>query len=403
MRRTSGSRIRSIGLASVLLGGLVLAACTGASATTSLDPAHRSGPTPATAPVPGGPGIKPQIVGLVDKGSEVPYHRDQPFPTVNTTEVAPFAAAFAGTVINETWAQLEPTEGVFDFSSIDASLAAVTTYNAAHPKSPLAVKLRVWPGFTAPSWAKALDNGPITVATRLQQSGSGTDGEWWQPDYRAAWSGLQHALAARYDTNPLVRSVAATSCASLTDEAFNMAGTPTDLKQMIPDGWTNQAQQQCLDGTFADYSGWKHTPIDFTFNPFKYVDTTTDRYTGDSAVTNEVMTRCAQSQDNGGRLCILSNHTLSEASTASSSVVAPVYAEIDALWTKNPSRTPVDLQTVSPSQLDLCPAISVAIAHHAQSVEVWPETGASPGFASLSPATLSTLDRALVTQKSPTC
>jgi hypothetical protein len=172
---------------------------------------------------------------------------------------------------------------------------------------------------------------------------------------------------------------------------------------MIADGWTDQEQQQCLDGTFADYSGWKHTPIDFTFNPFKYVDTMSDRYTGDEAVTDEVMTRCAQSEAKGGPLCILSNHTLSQASTAASSVVAPVYAEIDSLWAKQPAETPVDLQTVSPHQLDLCPAIGVAIAHHAQSVEVWPDTEGVPGFGRLPLPTLTALAEALATGRSPAC
>jgi hypothetical protein len=397
------SNRRVAGLATIMVTGLILAACNGASAAPSSQVTQPSKQPVASARVPDPPEFKPQIVGLVDKGSAVPYHRDQPFPLVDTAEVAPYAAAFSGTVVNETWAQLEPTDGTFDFSSIDASLAVVTAYNRSHPHSPLAVKLRVWPGFTAPSWAKALDNGPITVASRLQETGTGTDGEWWKPDYRAAWSDLQHALAARYDSSPLVRSVAATSCASLTDEPFNMAGTPADLHQMIADGWTDQEQQQCLDGTFADYSGWKHTPIDFTFNPFKYVDTMSDRYTGDEAVTDEVMTRCAQSEAKGGPLCILSNHTLSQASTAASSVVAPVYAEIDSLWAKQPAETPVDLQTVSPHQLDLCPAIGVAIAHHAQSVEVWPDTEGVPGFGRLPLPTLTALAEALATGRSPAC
>lgn len=64
----------------------------------------------AGAPTRAALAIKSQIVGLVDKGAEKPYHLDVPFPTVNPAEVAPDAAAFAGIVVNETWAQLEPGE-----------------------------------------------------------------------------------------------------------------------------------------------------------------------------------------------------------------------------------------------------------------------------------------------------
>jgi hypothetical protein len=175
------------------------------------------------------------------------------------------------------------------------------------------------------------------------------------------------------------------------------AANTVEQSENVGGGW--RCSRQGLVRAPTDQSG----EPDFTFNPFKDVNAMNERYTGDQAVTDEVMTRCAQSAANGGPLCILSNHTLSQVSTAASSVVAPVYAEIDSLWTKMPSETPVDLQTVSPDQLDLCPAIGVAIAHHAQSVEVWPDNGAVPGFSGLSQSTLTTLAEALASGRSPSC
>ncbi len=72
--------------------------------------------------------------------------------------------------------------------------------------------------YAAPQWAKGLDGAPITVPAHLPGNTGGTLGQWWKPGYRSAWAELQQALAGRYDTNPLVREVAVSSCTTLTAE-----------------------------------------------------------------------------------------------------------------------------------------------------------------------------------------
>ena len=65
----------------------------------------------ASRSVPSSANQKPLIAGLVDKGSEAPYHRSAPFAVTSTTELDGDTGAFAGIVVNVTWAQVEPTEG----------------------------------------------------------------------------------------------------------------------------------------------------------------------------------------------------------------------------------------------------------------------------------------------------
>ena len=146
-----------------------------------------------------------------------------PYPVVDTIDVAAQSPAFAGIVVNQTWAQLEPSQGTFDFSTLDASLAAIAAYNAQHADAPLGVRLRVFAAYAAPGWAKTLDGAPITVPANLPDNTGGTLGQWWKPGYRSAWAALQQALAARYDTNPVLREVAVSSCSTLTAEPFVMA------------------------------------------------------------------------------------------------------------------------------------------------------------------------------------
>lgn len=330
---------------------------------------------------------KPQIAGLVDMGLQTYYSKNEPFPTVNTAEVAPDAAAFSGIVVNISWSQIEPEKNDFTYTALNKSLAAVNTYNQQHPADPLVVKLRVFGGYAAPQWAKTLDGKPIVV------SGADTDGQWWQPDYRQAWATLQDNLAKHYDTNALVASVAMDGCASLTQEPFNMAASAPVLKQIQADGWTDAKQEQCLEGVFADYSAWKHTPIDYAFNPFKYVKPGADTFSSNTTITNTVMTECAQSQASGGPLCILSNHALDPDAASPALSDSDVYREIDTLYAKNPTGTPVDFQAKSPSEG--CGAIALGVSYHGQSAELWPPGPGWKGYSAYPEATLEKWDDAL--------
>jgi hypothetical protein len=346
------------------------------------------------------PTVKPQIVGLVDKSSQASYVQRQAFPTVNVAEVAPDAAAFAGIVVNESWAQLEPAPGRFTFGPLRTSLAAVRHYNRVHPKHPLAVKLRFWGGFTAPGWAKTL--GGLTPVTFMTPKASGTTGRWWTPAYRAAWSKFQHRLAAAFDSDPLIRSVAVSSCATLTAEPFVQSPNLPLHTELFADGWTSTAQQQCLQGAFTDYAGWKHTPIDYTFNSFVFYTPGKQVGTPDLQFSDAVMTRCANLRRSTGRSCILSNHALDQ-TAASTSRSAPVYDEIAALWAKHPGRTPVDFQTNAPNTFGGCAGINVAVNYHAQSLELWPASAAFKGFSAYPKSQLVSWARALRTGKALAC
>lgn len=348
--------------------------------------------------------IKPPIVSLVDMGSQATYHQEEPFPTVNTAEVTPDAPAFSGIVVNETWAQLEPSSGQFTFGPLDDSLAAVQAYNSANPADPLAVKLRIFGGFTAPDWAKTMDGSPISVPQTDAPGGSDTVGQWWKPDYEAAWSTFQHALAAQYDSNPLIRSVAVTSCASTTGEPFVLNHTSSVVSQMLADGYSDAAEQACLQGAFSDYSGWQQTPIDYTFNPFISISPTTKQATNSMPFTDSVMTSCADLQSTKGRTCILANHDLETATGSSTPELAlGVYDEIDSLYAANPGQTQVALQTYAPDNFGGCDAIGAAVYYHAQSVELWPATSAYTGYSAFSEPALAGWAQSLADGTPPSC
>jgi hypothetical protein len=102
------------------------------------------------------------------------------------------------------------------------------------------------------------------------------------------------------------------------------------------------------------------------------------------SITDQVMARCALLRSTSGRSCILSNHGLDQSATTSRT--APVYREIDALYTR--SHDPVDLQTITPNGFGGCQAIALAVRHHAVAVELWPPSPRFRGYAAFSKRTL---------------
>ena len=332
--------------------------------------------------------VKSRISGLFDKGSGAPYQLDQAFPTTPTGELSGYASAFAGIVVNETWAQLEPTPGQPDFTPLDGSLAAVTAYNQANPGHPLTVKLRVFGGFTAPDWAKSLDGTPINVPGDSTRPAGGTLGRYWLADYEQQWTGFQAALAQQYDKNDLVSQVAITSCNTITAEPFVVDATI--ISALTAAGWTQNDQVRCVEGALANYASWQRTPVDFTMNPSPV-----------AGATQTVVTQCAETVVTGELpLCILDNHGLTDSVTTQQ---AGLYASINAAWQLYDGAVPVDFQTIGPNGFNLCTAIGVGVAHHAQSVEVWPPGPGYSGFDVYTPAQLTAWNQALTAGTAPAC
>jgi hypothetical protein len=162
-------------------------------------------------------------------------------------------------------------------------------------------------------------------------------------------------------------------------------------------GWTPQAQQSCLQGALADYSGWVHTPVDFAFNPYRTV--AAGRAVPDPSFTDQVMQGCADSRSNGGPTCVLGNNALSSAAATGRS--APVYAQIDTLWQQTPGHVGVYFQTVG-AGVD-GGSIEVAVSHHASGVELWPPNRGYTGFAAIPSTTLSQWNAALRTGSNLSC
>ena len=188
--------------------------------------------------------IKAPIRGLVSMGAYrfVGYGGD-PVNTLEPLDAKP--GIFGGLVVIASWKQLQPTpeSEIGPNNVIDRALAEVRAYNERNPQKPLAVKLRVWGGFEAPDWAKALGGPPIeTIFNEKPRS----VGRFWSPAYRQAWAQLQQQLAARFARRPLIREVAVTGCMSYTAEPFVVPIQDGVLQPLRAAGFTDAAYKDCL-------------------------------------------------------------------------------------------------------------------------------------------------------------
>jgi hypothetical protein len=160
--------------------------------------------------------------------------------------------------------------------------------------------------------------------------------------------------AARYDSVPLIRSVAVTSCTMETDEPFVMP-----VGQPLPTGYTDAKGQACLRGAVADYAAWRRTPVDFTFNTFLRIQ----QGGSDPNFSISVMKACRAKL---GMRCELGNHAFAaNMPKGNTQIVAAISAR----------GAPIHYQTVGPKVpgFNWTTTIQAAQRYNATAIELWPD------------------------------
>jgi len=346
--------------------------CIGLSAVLGLVASPRAVSEPANAIR-----TKPVIAGFVDMQTITWHNTDNSTPTFTLDNVNRFPNIFGGIVLNATWAELQDEpRGPLTTARIDHALEEVRQYNAAHPTAPLGVKLRIFAGNQAPVWAKAIAGGPVTIQRNPQGCPSGhcpiTIGKVWHPQYIAAWRAFQERVAARYDADPLIRSIAVTSCTMETDEPFVLP-----VEQAVPAGYTDAAGRACLRGAVDDYAAWRRTPIDLTVNVFSRIQTGGIDLNFSIAVMNACRAKL-------GRRCELGNHAFtSNMRPANAKIVAAIAAK----------GAPIHYQTDGPRTpgFDWSATVQAARRGNATALELWPDARFG-GFTALPMTEMQRLD-----------
>jgi hypothetical protein len=316
---------------------------------------------------------KTPLRGLIDMQDISWHNTDGGRPTFDIGNVEHFPGLFGGIVINTTWAQMQPASGgMVDYSLVASALDAVRTYNDNNPSAPLGVKLRIYGGDDAPEWAKELAGRPIAIYRNPAGCGGQIDtcpmtvGAFWTQPYVAAWRAFQVQVAAKYDSVPLIRAVAVTSCAAQTDEPFVASSGPVSKANLQAAGYSDAVEQACLTDATDDYAAWQNTLIDFTFNNFTKI-----AGGADAAFTQSVMAICRAKAAAG---CVLDNHALQ----------APLTSDLQTYSAIQSADGLINFQTQSPEAMGCIwpETITQGILLGARAIEVWPAANFQ-GFDSL--------------------
>ncbi len=241
--------------------------------------------------------VKPDIVGLLDRGSAPTQATGGSNFTAPATLVSSQGSwagnPISGIVVNETWADLQPTAAYAGTTNIvqspvdapcptslpsgandiDLAICDVDQWNNAHPTSPMYIKLRVFAGEDAPSWAK--DIGTVKGDSPIVGTSGATIGAFWTSAYEADYADLMQGLAQAYDANPVIEEVVDSACMTqfaeptlLTD--FNTGSGKADLlNAKLPTPYRDYLDYECnLQSVTSMEEAWQDTHISFSFSPY---------------------------------------------------------------------------------------------------------------------------------------
>jgi uncharacterized repeat protein (TIGR01451 family) len=166
-----------------------------------------------------------------------------------------------GVSVRQSWADLEPSDGVFDFTFLDA----VTTMARVSGKQ---VLLRIGTsggsaakGGNTPNWVfDAVNAEPLASSQKFftwNDNGTmRTIPVFWDPVYLAKKKAMIKALGAHLANNPIVKIVS-TSFANSQSEDWAVPHTSTDVSNWLAAGYTSDkmlsAGKQIIDTTMAAF------------------------------------------------------------------------------------------------------------------------------------------------------
>ena len=179
------------------------------------------------------------------------------------------------------WDDLEPTQGNYDGTTIDAALAKVTNRDLD------GLRMRVFLGRYAPTYAMNLGNGPLPYI-EPQGGASAYIPDLWNSQYQARAEALFRWIAANYDSDSRLVAVFASGGMTYYAEPFikgiNNAENRTTF---LAAGYTQAKDKALMKAQFDWMSDFTTTPIGCAYNPWQYINSN-----GGSSSSNSFMGEC---------------------------------------------------------------------------------------------------------------
>src|SRR6266850_1995332 len=155
-----------------------------------------------------------------------------------------------GVGIRQNWKDLEPTEGVYNWSFLDSQVARAA---AAGKK----VLLRINTQFAKPEWVTNAVTNADGVFFAFDKDGVPTTiPVFWDPTFLAKKKAMIAALGAHFTNNSAIEIVW-TSFANANSEDWSVPHTPPDIANWFAVGYSSEklldAGKQIIDATMAAF------------------------------------------------------------------------------------------------------------------------------------------------------
>ncbi len=155
-----------------------------------------------------------------------------------------------GISIRQDWKDLEPSEGVYNWSFLDSEVARA----AAAGKS---VLLRINSQTGKPSWVNtAVSQAGGSFFTFDNDGVQATIPVFWDPTFLAKKKAMIAALGAHFTNNPAIKIVSV-SFANASSEDWNVPHTPPEVADWLALGYTSEklldAGKQIIDAAMAAF------------------------------------------------------------------------------------------------------------------------------------------------------
>jgi hypothetical protein len=154
----------------------------------------------------------------------------------------------SGVAVQVNWRDVEPMEGKFNWSRLDALFAAAESSNQW-------VRLSVFPGFFSPAWAL---EGAKTEMFEIQYGpGHGMPASLpmpWDRVYLGRWLAFAKQLAERYGNSPAFRVIGAAGPTSVSDE-MTLPVSRQAIQKWLNDGYTPTKYLDAWEEVFRVYNG----------------------------------------------------------------------------------------------------------------------------------------------------
>ena len=216
------------------------------------------------------------------------------------------------------WADLEPSEGNFDFHLIDDALKEARNYNSLH-NTDFKVLLRIRTGVYSPEWIKNRV-GSIDWYFKNKDDKHRLPIFWEEP-FQNEYKKLMQKLADKYDYNNNVGLVAASMCMTKhTEIMWNRTGR-TEVNQINmqhlrqahdtqnqPVPYSNEKDYACLRNQIQIHKDvWENTPTIFGSHLYQVYNISTGDHSSKYDKTIALFDYCTSTL---GKRCILGNNSL---------------------------------------------------------------------------------------------